>query len=424
MKKRCLSKLYGIKGKYEDGIKLCKELDSKYPQYKFQIAKFKCEFLLKLKLYTEAKENYQALILEDSSDWIVAGLANSLINLGDVDVAEELLANFSKEIKSSPIYFEIGNLHLSKGDTKAALAYINRASEISNEDVTKYIILSNLNLSIGKNKEALNHFRTFCRKSHGTYRENNNSEIQLIRLELFNVDLNDIKANANLDAIGNKLIALKKRKDSSDIRQSINLCTAHLALLGGKYNKANSILSSIVSDNSFVDFYNCYHMAFLLTVMSLDNEFSKAAVKCHNFINEKDDIELIYRSKVALINTLVSNHKEKSSKLRLLKSEISEANNQNDKPSAINAYIKVMELSPTLKKPPYLILNLLTDTWPIDKTAAQVRRLAKNCKLATLELYKDDDTISEVKIIDLYKSALKNINEESKEHYQQVKTTG
>ncbi|MCK8043525.1 response regulator [Shewanella sp. 1CM18E] len=371
----------------EAGLQLCSEIAPFHPEYYFVIERFKASFLTILQRHEQAKNVYQSTLEKKDLDWARVGLANSLANLGKIEEAEKII---NQLIESSPndtqVRTEAAYIKLKDSDIPAAISHLELASQIVPGNSERELIIVNLCLSVEDYGQALERYRLYLEINKDTYRNNDFSKLGLIRVLLYQAHFAPNRL-ALIEEAKHHLRALMNSKNES-ILNEVELLKAHVSVELGFYRSAMSILKNLHKKECFQHFYATYHYAWLLNIMSVENEFSEAIQWCGQNLGLESN-QIIFSSKVSMLEGLKKSNETKKTWLK--EKYLSVKNGNLDKRSLLETYLAINETAPLLKTVCLNIIKSLSFAWPRQYGVTQVKEIIQRCDNVIQQLYSEQE---------------------------------
>lgn len=132
-------------GNYRKALESCNEMISNGSRYAKDCIKMKGQLLFLLKELKEAKALYESLLDKKPMVWAKLGLGKTLIELGQLDAAEDLMEEVLQEDER---YIEahdmLSEIHTRKNDIHSAQKAMERATYISPKSVIRHRELAEL----------------------------------------------------------------------------------------------------------------------------------------------------------------------------------------------------------------------------------------------------------------------------------------
>ncbi|GIU45950.1 response regulator [Shewanella sairae] len=373
----------------ETGLRLCDEMQPFYPEYYFVIERFRGTFLTILQRHEQAKGVYQSTLTKKELDWAKVGLANSLACLGQVEEAEALI---NQLLLAAPmdtrVRTEAAHLQLKKSDIPAAIAHLELASKIVPGNSERELVIVNLCLSVEDYAQALERYKLYLDINKETYRNNDFSKLSLIRSLLYAAHNNPNK-QALIEEAKHHLRLLLGSNDES-ISNEIELIKAHISMEVGYYRSALSILRKLHNKKCFQHFYAAYHYAWLLNVMSVENEFEQAIQWCGESLGFEQN-QIIFSSKVSMLDGLRDCNKAKKTWLKNKYQMVKDSHL--DKLALLETYLLINKKAPLLKTVCLNIIMTLAHVWPGQYGVNQVKVIINRCDNVIKQLYSDEELI-------------------------------
>ncbi|MCL1147850.1 response regulator [Shewanella marinintestina] len=385
----------------EQGLQLCDEMAPFHPEYYFVIERFRGVFLTILQRHEQAKSVYQSTLAKKDLDWAKVGLANSLANLGQITEAEKII---NQLLIASPndtqVKTEAAYIKLKDSDIPAAISHLELASQIVPGNSERELIIVNLCLSVEDYAQALARYRLYLEINKDTYRNNDYSKLSLIRVILYQARFATNKA-ALLEEAKHHLRSVIGTENEA-ITHEIELIKAHISMELGFYRSAISLLKNLHNKECFQHFYATYHYAWLLNIMSVENEFNQAISWCSQNLGYESN-QIIFASKVSMLEGLKSHNEDKKSWLK--EQYLMVKNGDLDKVTLLETYLAINETAPLLKTVCLNIIKSLTYVWPRRYGVVQVKEIIQRCDNVVRQLYVEDELLT-INYQEYYQSAL------------------
>ncbi|NGZ15640.1 response regulator [Vibrio aestuarianus] len=418
-RKSALYKLYHAKTKmeYKKGLDLCDELEFSYPQYHYLIQKFRGEFYSLLHMFNEAKDLYDSIIVEKDVEWANAGLADSLIELGEFSRAQSVVEKMLDRVPNSTQALSLNAKYdIYNGDIPNAIKQFTMVSELTPGNPERELIIANLCMSQGDYRNAASRFMTYYDLNIDTYRDDLEARYNYIRCVLFLYDLtqtgfyksseedfSDIDPRKLKSEALNEYrqIALLKEKkydrngetdapvEDYDIEQELLMC--HFSIIEGKLSEAISILKHLYLGNLVVGFYNRYHFLYLLNLLTFTKEFGEHIQLVRSDLDRVELSPMLLKSQVEMIKSLSSQHTILG---ELISQKLENAKTYRESGNMVEALDELMLVR---SKNIYVrdvnteIIHLLSSAWPSNYTGRDVSVLLKSCFKTSKELYTASD---------------------------------
>ncbi|ANP78580.1 response regulator [Vibrio sp. 10N.222.54.B12] len=414
-RKSALYQLYQAKNQkdYTRGLNLCDELEFEHPQYHFLIQKFRGEFYALLNMFNEAKELYDSIIVEKDVEWANAGLADSLIELGEFARAQSIVEKMLAKVPNSTQAMTLNAKYdIYNGDIPKAIKQFTIISELTPGNPERELVIANLCVSQGDYRSAAARFMMYYELNIDTYRDSLEARYNYIRCILFIHD--SIQQNRSLvneeeveedpkklkiEALNEfRQISLLKEKKYNrsddmqdkvvnyDIEQELLMC--HFSIVEGKLREAISILKHIYSCNLVEGFYNKYHFLYLLSLLSFNKEFKEYVHSIRADMNESQLSPMLLKSQVELMKSLTSNHATQTDVVNEKLENASIYQGSNQIIDALDELVDIRSRNIYIREVNMQLIQLLSSGWPSNYSARDVKALLKSCFKVCKELYK------------------------------------
>ncbi|PMH46200.1 hypothetical protein BCU68_08620 [Vibrio sp. 10N.286.49.B3] len=418
-RKKALYQLYQAKKNknYQQGLEVCDELMLKYPQYHGLIQKFQGEFYSLLNMFNAAKDLYDSIIAVKDVEWANAGLADSLIELGELSRAESIVSKMLDKAPNSLIGLSLNAKYdIFNDNVPSAIKHFTLLSELAPGNPERELVIANLCLSQADFRNAASRFMVYYELNIDTYRDSLESRYNYIRCILFIYDsIDSYNAHSNDDSIFEspeklKQEALNEFRNLSLLNQkklvvgegalgieaqlndySIDkeLLACHFSIIGGRLSEAVTILKHLYCNNLVEGFYNNYHYNYLLSLLSFNKEFNDSVSTSKDLMkNEDKEISpMLLKSQLEMVNALNSTHQNKINIINNKYDDIQVAVNNSDATKVLDVLLEIKEINNYIRENNMTILKYLTISWPTDYHRRNVRDLAQDSYHICKELY-------------------------------------
>ncbi|MGU5738989.1 response regulator [Aeromonas caviae] len=131
------------------GIALCDDLLGNDNVDQLLVSQFKGQFLQSLQQYNEAKSLYLDLYNKHTDAWIKIELCNVLVELGDYDGVESIMAHISNDsaMLALPELSVMSKLEIYKNNIPEAISHLSLASSLAPGNPDRELVIANLCLS-------------------------------------------------------------------------------------------------------------------------------------------------------------------------------------------------------------------------------------------------------------------------------------
>ncbi|CAH6961029.1 Response regulator VieB [Vibrio chagasii] len=429
-RKSALYKLYQAKNQkdYIQGLAVCDELEFEYPQYHFLIQKFRGEFYALLNMFNEAKELYDSIIVEKDVEWANAGLADSLIELGEFARAQSIVEKMLEKVPNSTQAMTLNAKYdIYNGDIPKAIKQFTIVSELTPGNPERELVIANLCVSQGDYRSAAARFMMYYDLNIDTYRDSLEPRYNYIRCILFIHDsiqqnrsvvnqeeVEEDPKKLKIEALNEfRQISLIKDKNNSrsdenyehqpsyDVDQELIMC--HLSIIEGKLSEAITILKHVYSNDLVSEFYSKYHFNYLLCLLTFNKEFGECTRSIKSLLDESDLSPMLLKSQVELLKSLTHQHRTQTNIVNTNMEKVTHLIERKELVSALDCLIEVRSKNTYIREVNLQIIECLTQAWPSNYRAKEVNILLKSCFKVCRELYneKEFETFNVLRNFDL-----------------------
>ncbi|MFT4634009.1 MAG: DNA-binding response OmpR family regulator, partial [Crocinitomicaceae bacterium] len=190
-------------------ITLCNERIDSDTQTPMRVLRIRAECLLGLKEFTQAKQQYEAVLAERDIAWAQMGLGRAEFELGQYDVAEALLRNL---LKAQPNLVEcydwLARVQVAQSRSREAQNTLEEATTRSPKAVLRQMELARLAFSNGSYQVAEKAYQRSIKLANDScYRSADNF---LHYVEALMVKVDTTKSRTSLSAFAEALACLKR----------------------------------------------------------------------------------------------------------------------------------------------------------------------------------------------------------------------
>lgn len=386
VRKKVLHRLYetNFNGDFEFGVSECHRLMGLYPQYHYQIQQFLGQFYYRLKRLDEAKALYEDVLAEKNYDWANVGLANTLIDQQQEQDAAVLLEDIlAKSPHNSSALMAMSHLNLYSNDIPAAIKHLSIASELIPGNSDRELMIANLCHAMGDYASALQRYRIYFFTNKDTYRDTSTAILNYVRAMIYQLEAIDTTADTKqkqqFKSDANVLLStIYKDVEDPAIISEIELIGAHFAIHEKRLADASVLLNKVYRANNITCFYGQLHLCVLLDKLNYRKEAQHCLAACQHNITLHEH-ELVAQSQLIIIQKLIDKRRLKSTTIAELLSQVKQYEQQYNQQQVLNCYLKIHDITPYLQQVCFEIMSSLTQIWPLNWTAQQVKALINEC---------------------------------------------
>ncbi len=343
-------------------IEACDEVITQHPEHAICIRKYKAQSYFQLQQYEQAKAEYSSLLEDTGLEWSFFGLANSLIECGNLDHALSLLGEVKTKDKSHDYHDAMSAINLIRGDIPLAIEHLKQSTALIDAGAERDMVIVNLSLSVESYDDAAIHMKRYYKRNASTYRGNDFTKANYIRAALFEAQF--VEEGPSLT---NRLSSIRPMVDQLASNEALSIqyqvISAHLAMLQGELKVAEQLLNETLVLDLKLHFYDYYH---LLMVLDLCSNY-KAAVKLLPTTREsiqKGQLISIHRSQVQLAQSIEKRIRNKQRNIEIVYRKIRVLGKvtQENLDEYIQLYCQLHKLTPRSKKVSMTLIRLLAET--------------------------------------------------------------
>lgn len=307
---------------FEQAITECDDLLTFFPQHNLTIRQLKSKSLISLKRYEEAKQEYQQLLKENSYDWIKTSLANVMILNDENEEAKNILEQVSDKKLNHLYHDEMSNVKAYENDVPAAIKHLKVATMLLEAGLDRELIIANLSISCDSYDEAFKYIKLYYTHNNNTFKVTDRTRLLYVQYFLYRCF-----SSNTLNNIDNALLTVKSEIDRLGRVESFSLqydlVMSTIALLKQDLGESYRLLGHVMSklDDGNFDFYDMYHLVFVLEQMSFINQLPEYVLKCKSLIDESMHPNIM-RSQIHMQNSQERRLKDKIDRSEEIKRDI------------------------------------------------------------------------------------------------------
>lgn len=370
------------------GIALCDGLLGNDNVDQLLVSQFKGQFLQSLQQYNEAKSLYLDLYNKHTDAWIKIELCNVLVELGDYDEVESIMAHISNEntMSALPELSVMSKLEIYKNNIPEAISHLSLASSLAPGNPDRELVIANLCLSEYDYPNAERRYSLYQACCKGTFRDNLRPSLNIVRVMLFSLEKEGYDS-ARLDSlrkIESFISTLYGSVSEPDEKISVELLYVHSCILRGELGKAMLLFSKVMKADVNIDFYTRYHLCRICSLLMFDSLYKESfQIACEISLN-KDDL-LVSKSCMIMLHSLDARHASEK-QLYQRKYDASLLYRMNHPQKELMILIQLHQINPYLHQVSLRIIELLGMIWPRMLNKMEVLSLIESC----------DNTISSI----------------------------
>ncbi|WP_354623616.1 response regulator [Psychromonas sp. MME2] len=418
-RKAALYKLYEAKNNknYKEGLLLADQLTIKFPQYYYIIQKLRGELYTLLSMFNEAKELYSSIVLEKDVEWANVGLADSLIELGELSRAEVIINKILDKVPNSVSGLSLNAKYdIYSGDVPNAIKQFSIISELAPGNPERELVIANLCLSQGDFRNAASRFMTYYELNIDTYRDSFEARYNYIRCILFIYDAMNkfnVKGSQNKELMNAtltlKVEALNEYKTLANLRHRNNakaddsgesvkdgdcdseLILSHFAIMEGNISEAMTILKHLYANKAIKGFYSNIHYNYLLDSLSFNREFNENMMTLKTFMDSQNISPILLKSQLEVISSQINHHKKNVQYIKKAYEAFNECVKTGDIMKALDVLLKIRAKNKYIREVNGNLIKYLAVNWPSNYTGRDIRLLLKDCYHICKELYNNNE---------------------------------
>jgi CheY-like chemotaxis protein len=370
------------------GIALCDDLLGNDNVDQLLVSQFKGQFLQSLQQYNEAKSLYLDLYNKHTDAWIKIELCNVLVELGDYDGVESIMAHISNDSAMSalPELSVMSKLEIYKNNIPEAISHLSLASSLAPGNPDRELVIANLCLSECDYSNAERRYSLYQACCKGTFRDNLTPSLNIVRVMLFSLEKEGYDS-ARLDSlrkIESFISTLYGTVSEPDEKISVELLYVHSCILRGELGKAMLLFSKVMKADVNMDFYTRYHLCRICSSLMFDSLYKENfQIACEISLNKND--LLVSKSCMIMLHSLDARHASEK-QLYQRKYDASLLYRMSHPQKELMILIQLHQINPYLHQVSLRIIELLGMIWPRMLNKMEVLSLIESC----------DNTISSI----------------------------
>ncbi|MCL2917728.1 response regulator [Shewanella litorisediminis] len=368
------------------------------------IRKIKSEAHLELGQISQAKSEYESMLEDYDYDWIKISLANLSIKANKIEQAKLILEKL-KDKETSPYYHDnMSSISLLNNDLPNAIHHLKSAELLLDGGQERDLVISNLFLAMGEYENAYLYAKKYHDQNKYTYRSTNKTRLIYVRYYLIYLLNNNEQSHCAFE-IDRELSAIKL---NLELLPQVEVIQVGLNILSGNLINLHDKIERIISTESIfsnLDFYDLYFFAFILSMLSLDNQTKYVLHSCKkSIVTEKNEVSI---TNDYLLKQLKNRFERNIEKVTLLQKDI-ENHRLKSSDDFFETLFELQRLQPFCIKVCSAIIHILANVNKTHKDKIHILKMLQNSFLILSELLSNQPNRLK-KIREKYQMALKKI---------------
>lgn len=232
---------------YDRAIALCDEHIDVKSRYEQKCYRIKAQCFLEKHLFPKARTMYEKVIDERPVDWAQIGLGKCLMEMGDLDGAEQVFNQLiSQNCLCLEIYDALATIKEQRGDIAAAQQLLEYASEVSPNAILRQQLLADISQSNGDWERAEKAHRKVVRLGANSCYDSPENYFKLARCISTQIRQSPTKDRKRINDAEEVLDRARRRyRDSPEVRLQSDIINATVYANAGQVDESRKRLESI-----------------------------------------------------------------------------------------------------------------------------------------------------------------------------------
>ncbi|MFT5692864.1 MAG: DNA-binding response OmpR family regulator/Tfp pilus assembly protein PilF [Oceanicoccus sp.] len=228
-------------------IALCQQRINMHDKYEFRCFRIMGGCLYKKREFDKAKQVYQGILRDRDLEWANIGLGKSLIELGELDAAEEVFGNLiDNGCLCLEIYDCMAEIHSRRGQSESAQRTLQKAIELSPNAILRQEKLADVSEDIHDWEQAELSRKKVIRLGNNSVYESPENHFKLARTITAEMEYNDNPKQRQKD-IDEVLRKVKRKFKSETVDLQSDILEANVFAKAGDVERSKTIIENVQS---------------------------------------------------------------------------------------------------------------------------------------------------------------------------------
>lgn len=234
---------------YDRAIALCDEQINAQSRYDQKCYRIKAQCFLEKHLFPTAKAIYEKVLDERPVDWAQIGLGQCLMEMGDLDAAEEVFNELiSQNCLCLEVYDALAQIKEQRGDIAGAQQLLEYASDISPNAILRQQLLAEISQSNGDLERAEKAHRKIVKLGANSCYDSPENYFKLARCISTQLKQSETKDRKRINEAEEVLDRARRRyRDSSDVRLQSDIINATVYADAGQIDESRKRIDGVSS---------------------------------------------------------------------------------------------------------------------------------------------------------------------------------
>lgn len=234
---------------YDRAIALCDEQISSQSRYEQKCYRIKAQCFLEKHLFPKAHAIYEKVLDERPVDWAQIGLGQCLMEMGDIDAAEQVFNELiSQNCLCLEVYDALAKIKEQRGDIAGAQQLLEYASDISPNAILRQQLLAEISQTNGDLERAEKAHRKVVRLGANSCYDSPENYFKLARCISTQIKTSDVKDRKRINEAEEVLDRVRRRyRDNPDVRLQSDIINATVYANAGQKEESRKRMESVSS---------------------------------------------------------------------------------------------------------------------------------------------------------------------------------
>ncbi|MFT3931474.1 MAG: tetratricopeptide repeat protein [Spongiibacteraceae bacterium] len=232
---------------YDRAIALCDEQINAQSRYDQKCYRIKAQCFLEKHLFPNAKTIYEKVLDERPVDWAQIGLGQCLMEMGDLDAAEQVFNELiSQNCLCLEVYDALAQIKEQRGDIAGAQQLLEYASDISPNAILRQQLLAEISQTNGDLERAEKAHRKIVKLGANSCYDSPENYFKLARCISTQLKQSETKDRKRINEAEEVLDRARRRyRDNPDVRLQSDIINATVYADAGQVDESRKRIESV-----------------------------------------------------------------------------------------------------------------------------------------------------------------------------------
>ena len=232
---------------YDRAIALCDEHINSQSRYEQKCYRIKAQCFLEKHLFPKAQTIYEKVLDERPVDWAQIGLGQCLMEMGDLDAAEQVFNELiSQNCLCLEVYDALAKIKEHRGDIAGAQQLLEYASDVSPNAILRQQLLAEISQSNGDLERAEKAHRKVVRLGANSCYDSPENYFKLARCISTQIKQSDTKDRKRINDAEEVLDRARRRyRDNPEVRLQSDIINATVYADAGQTEESRKRIESV-----------------------------------------------------------------------------------------------------------------------------------------------------------------------------------